>query len=53
MPPEFRIRGGGTRKSYPNKDANIEYYTDERGNIRKRKKTKTEKTASQSVEPAV
>lgn len=37
--PEFRFRSGGTHKDYPNKNANIEYYTDEHGNIRKRKKT--------------
>lgn len=27
-------------KTYKNKNANIEYYTDEKGNIRKRKVTK-------------
>lgn len=36
--PTFRFRSGGTKKRYENKDANIEYYTDEKGNIRKRKK---------------
>lgn len=29
---------GGTRKEYKNKNANIEYYTDEKGNIRRRKR---------------
>lgn len=38
--PEFRIKSGGTHRNYKNKDANIEYYTDEHGNIRKRKKSK-------------
>ncbi len=29
---------GGNQRNYPNKNSNIEYYTDEKGNIRKRKK---------------
>ena len=33
-----RIKRGGKSKEYPNKNANIEYYTDEKGNIRKVKK---------------
>lgn len=37
--PEFRFRSGGTSENYPNKNANIEYCTDEHGSIRKRKKT--------------
>ena len=28
---------GNTQKQYKNKNANIEYYTDEKGNIRRRK----------------
>lgn len=28
----------GTQRNYSNKNSNIEYYTDEKGNIRKRKK---------------
>lgn len=32
-----RLSKGGTQKTYTNKNANIEYYTDEKGNIRKRK----------------
>ena len=28
---------GSSHKDYTNKNANIEYYTDEKGNIRKRK----------------
>lgn len=33
--PQFKK--GSTHKEYKNKNANIEYYTDEKGNIRKRK----------------
>lgn len=33
-----RIKLGRRKRDYPNKNANIEYYTDEKGNIRKRKK---------------
>lgn len=29
---------GSSHKEYKNKNANIEYYTDEKGNIRRRKK---------------
>ena len=29
---------GRTQKTYKNKDANIEYYTDEKGNIRRKRK---------------
>ena len=32
------VRNGQSKREYPNKNANIEYYTDEKGNIRKRKK---------------
>lgn len=32
------IKLGQSKRQYPNKNANIEYYTDEKGNIRKRKK---------------
>lgn len=28
---------GNTQKKYDNKNANVEYYTDEKGNIRRRK----------------
>lgn len=28
---------GSTQKKYDNKNANVEYYTDEKGNIRRRK----------------
>lgn len=31
---------GGTKKEYKNKNANVEYYTDEKGNIRRRKVSK-------------
>ena len=35
------IKKGSTQKQYNNKNSNIEYYTDEKGNIRKRKLCKT------------
>ena len=31
---------GSSKKTYENKNSNIEYYTDEKGNIRRRKVTK-------------
>lgn len=31
------IKKGPTRKQYTNKNKNVEYYTDEKGNIRRRK----------------
>ena len=34
---DSHYRSGGTQKTYDNKNANIEYYTDEKGNIRRRK----------------
>ena len=34
---EPSVKKGSTHKEYKNKNANIEYYTDEKGNIRKRK----------------
>ena len=37
---EPRIKKGSSHKEYKNKNANIEYYTDEKGNIRRRKKIK-------------
>ena len=33
-----RIKLSQSKREYPNKNANIEYYTDEKRNIRKRKK---------------
>ena len=36
-PYNVRYKSGGTQKTYDNKNANIEYYTDEKGNIRRRK----------------
>ena len=40
-------RIGSSQKDYKNKNANIEYYTDEKGNIRKRKlKMAVEREAS-------
>lgn len=36
---ETPIKKGSSHKEYKNKNANIEYYTDEKGNIRKRKRT--------------
>lgn len=35
--PPYRKKGGKS-KDYKNKNSNIEYYTDEKGNIRKVKK---------------
>ena len=35
---EEPVKKGSTHKEYKNKNANIEYYTDEKGNIRKRKR---------------
>lgn len=32
------VKKGSTHKEYKNKNSNIEYYTDNKGNIRKRKK---------------
>lgn len=32
------LKKGSSHKEYKNKNSNIEYYTDEKGNIRKRKK---------------
>ena len=32
------VKIGQSKRDYPNKNANIEYYTDEKGNIRKRRK---------------
>ena len=37
---ETPIKKGSSHKEYKNKNANIEYYTDEKGNIRRRKKVK-------------
>lgn len=37
---EPKRRRGSSHKEYKNKNANIEYYTDEKGNIRRRKKVK-------------
>ena len=34
---EPAIKKGSSHKEYKNKNSNIEYYTDEKGNIRKRK----------------
>ena len=35
---DMTIRKSNRSKNYPNKNANIRYYTDEKGNIRKVKK---------------
>lgn len=32
-----RIKKGSSQRKYENKNKNIEYYTDEKGNIRRRK----------------
>lgn len=37
---EMHVKRGPSRKEYKNKNANIEYYVDEKGNIRRRKKGK-------------
>ena len=34
---DIKIKKGPTKKQYPNKNKNVEYYTDEKGNIRRRK----------------
>lgn len=38
MPRLMLGKSGPTQKTYTNKNANIEYYYDEKGNIRKKKK---------------
>ena len=38
--PPHGYRRVHTKKTYENKNANVEYYTDEKGNIRRRKVSK-------------
>lgn len=37
---EMHVKRGPSHKEYKNKNANIEYYVDEKGNLRRRKKGK-------------
>ena len=34
---DIKIKRGSTKKQYENKNKNVEYYTDEKGNIRRRR----------------